>query len=164
MSYHDASTVFTQNDATVLYKAYKKLADKGDKGAAEKLELFAAKLLIDHPDNTMLKKDLKKHGVKIKELQDEYGLSFSEAVRQVQIVYLGFAATDQNTDIVEESIRKRNPAEQVCAHCAKKRPAKVCARCRQTSYCNAECQLAHWKKHKKVCKELVKKQQASSSK
>lgn len=27
-----------------------------------------------------------------------------------------------------------------------------CGKCKVTVYCNTECQAAHWKKHKKVCK------------
>ena len=30
---------------------------------------------------------------------------------------------------------------------------KLCSGCRCTRYCSAECQQAHWKKHKKACRE-----------
>ena len=29
-----------------------------------------------------------------------------------------------------------------------------CGRCKQVSYCSADCQKAHWKLHKKTCKPL----------
>jgi hypothetical protein len=44
----------------------------------------------------------------------------------------------------------------LCAHCGrcenKETKLLKCSRCNQTSYCNAECQKAHWPKHKKACK------------
>lgn len=36
---------------------------------------------------------------------------------------------------------------------------KECARCKTAQYCSRECQLAHWKKHKDVCKRLVAERQ-----
>ena len=42
-----------------------------------------------------------------------------------------------------------------CSYCGKKRPAlKRCSRCKQASYCGAECQNAAWKGHKKTCVTL----------
>jgi hypothetical protein len=45
-----------------------------------------------------------------------------------------------------------------CAHCGmlfgdgeKKRKKKICGRCRRTSYCCRECQIAHWQEHRPVC-------------
>jgi hypothetical protein len=42
-----------------------------------------------------------------------------------------------------------------CAACEKPEfsgvPLQICARCRAVVYCNRECQMAHWKKHKKAC-------------
>jgi len=42
-----------------------------------------------------------------------------------------------------------------CSHCGKQRATlKRCSRCKQTSYCGAECQSAAWKGHKKLCVTL----------
>ena len=42
-----------------------------------------------------------------------------------------------------------------CSHCGKQRATlKRCSRCKQTSYCGAECQNAAWKGHKKSCVTL----------
>jgi hypothetical protein len=30
----------------------------------------------------------------------------------------------------------------------------ICSACKAASYCSRDCQLAHWKQHKKVCKQL----------
>ena len=39
-----------------------------------------------------------------------------------------------------------------CAHCGKQGVGfQRCSRCKQTSYCGAECQNANWKRHKKTC-------------
>ena len=54
-------------------------------------------------------------------------------------------------------ITKTKPAgkaEYVCASCDSiitKRPAPSCSKCDVTFYCNRECQVAHWKTHKKAC-------------
>jgi len=43
-----------------------------------------------------------------------------------------------------------------CAHCGKQGVEfKRCSRCKQASYCGAECQHADWKRHKKTCAPLV---------
>jgi hypothetical protein len=42
-----------------------------------------------------------------------------------------------------------------CSHCGKQRTTlKRCSRCKQVSYCGAECQNAAWKGHKKKCVSL----------
>ena len=44
---------------------------------------------------------------------------------------------------------KRN----ACAACNASAAKKKCSGCLHVSYCNRECQVAHWKEHKKVCKK-----------
>jgi len=39
-----------------------------------------------------------------------------------------------------------------CAACAEACSFNKCGRCKKVHYCNAECQKAHWKEHKPVCK------------
>ncbi|KAI8602168.1 putative MYND domain protein [Dissophora ornata] len=51
-----------------------------------------------------------------------------------------------------------------CANCAKAstesgNPLKRCAKCKTVNYCSRECQLAHWKIHKKVCASNAQQQQ-----
>ena len=56
-----------------------------------------------------------------------------------------------------EKERKAKPLK--CANCGaedKKRNLKMCGRCKSVFYCNRKCSKAHWKKHKKSCKKLVK--------
>eukprot|EP00038_Savillea_parva_P018184 m.22608 g.22608 ORF g.22608 m.22608 type:complete len:385 (+) comp4005_c0_seq1:22-1176(+) len=51
--------------------------------------------------------------------------------------------------------KRATAGERVCASCgtkAERRSMKLCGRCQSVSYCNAECQKAHWRSgHKKVC-------------
>ena len=51
-----------------------------------------------------------------------------------------------------------------CHRCGKRTPQDVpklkdCGRCMAIGYCSRDCQTADWKKHKKECKSLAKKQQ-----
>ena len=39
-----------------------------------------------------------------------------------------------------------------CTACGKACPFNKCGRCKNVHYCNMECQRAHWKEHKSVCK------------
>eukprot|EP01084_Bolivina_argentea_P256209 431271_1 len=43
-----------------------------------------------------------------------------------------------------------------CALCKKSCGKLVCGRCRQSHYCNKECQRKHWKTHKNTCKTQKK--------
>jgi hypothetical protein len=46
-----------------------------------------------------------------------------------------------------------------CAFCGKTRADKAlmcCSRCKMVSYCSKECQISHWKHHKKECKDKEK--------
>eukprot|EP01084_Bolivina_argentea_P094955 170720_1 len=38
-----------------------------------------------------------------------------------------------------------------CATCYKPNATLVCSKCKNTYYCNVECQVKHWKQHKKNC-------------
>lgn len=124
------------------------------------MELYCCRLLVDHPDNRMVKKDLETHCPQIKEMMKTQHFSFNEACSSLQRA-MGRVYSDQENAEMNADIGRKNPAQQVCAQCSKPGAPKECSRCQQTSYCGRECQQKHWKKHKKVCKELVKKQQAS---
>jgi hypothetical protein len=44
---------------------------------------------------------------------------------------------------------------QTCENCDKKGyDLKKCASCQGVRYCSTQCQKAHWKQHKELCKEL----------
>lgn len=46
---------------------------------------------------------------------------------------------------------KQRPQAKICAVCAKE-GAQLCARCKKFYYCSKDCQKAHWKIHKRDCK------------
>ncbi|KAF2452126.1 hypothetical protein P171DRAFT_426514 [Karstenula rhodostoma CBS 690.94] len=49
-----------------------------------------------------------------------------------------------------------SPPSQACAHCAATPDSlKQCLKCHSVSYCNRECQKAHFKTHKKECAGLA---------
>jgi len=44
---------------------------------------------------------------------------------------------------------------KTCLHCDTiSKNMKKCSRCKCVYYCSSECQLADWKKHKKICKHF----------
>ncbi|KAJ7642463.1 hypothetical protein DFH06DRAFT_1214794 [Mycena polygramma] len=42
----------------------------------------------------------------------------------------------------------------VCGYCSKATGAQKCSRCKMMTYCNRECQVAHWPTHKIHCKSV----------
>lgn len=42
----------------------------------------------------------------------------------------------------------------LCANCSADKCTKKCGRCKKAYYCSAECQKAHWQKHKQDCKAI----------
>ena len=58
-------------------------------------------------------------------------------------------------DAAGEALGRVMQAMNTCSHCRKQRATlKLCSRCKQASYCGAECQNAAWKGHKKRCVTL----------
>ena len=44
--------------------------------------------------------------------------------------------------------------KSLCAGCNKVKGKSQCSKCLEVSYCGRECQVGHWKAHKKFCKEM----------
>eukprot|EP00877_Chromochloris_zofingiensis_P002270 jgi/Chrzof1/12043/Cz06g19070.t1 len=55
--------------------------------------------------------------------------------------------------------------KRCCWHCGMRQegpePLSKCSVCRVARYCSRECQVAHWKAHKKECPDLTKQKAAS---
>ena len=39
----------------------------------------------------------------------------------------------------------------ICANCGSEAAPHLCSRCQRARYCSRPCQMAHWKRHKRVC-------------
>jgi hypothetical protein len=68
---------------------------------------------------------------------------------------LDFIADDTSTNSNALKAALRLPAEKrrCCAQCGTTTSEKLqkCSACKTVYYCNRECQVAHWKRHKPVC-------------
>ena len=58
--------------------------------------------------------------------------------------------------LIEQATKAIEETPFICASCGSvitKRPAPSCSRCKVTTYCDRDCQVAHWKKggHKQAC-------------
>ena len=58
----------------------------------------------------------------------------------------------RSTKKLLEPLQKKLTAMQ-CHQCLKKPGIHQCSQCKTGRYCSADCQKAHWKTHKEVCKE-----------
>jgi hypothetical protein len=68
--------------------------------------------------------------------------------------YIRFALMGSGVQIVSAKLHDEQvlAAASVCALCEKPGDSlQSCARCRAVAYCNRDCQIAHWKEHKKDC-------------
>ena len=52
-------------------------------------------------------------------------------------------------------LRPINEDSSTCVTCDEPSPSKRCARCKETQYCDRECQRLHWPFHKLVCKQKI---------
>ena len=85
----------------------------------------------------------------VKELKAEltsYGISTHSFLDKESLVdAVKKARADQNSEICG------NPD---CKNTCSKDKVMVCAKCKSTPYCSRDCQVKHWKVHKKLCKSL----------
>ncbi|KAJ6619787.1 hypothetical protein B0H10DRAFT_1876702 [Mycena sp. CBHHK59/15] len=61
---------------------------------------------------------------------------------------------------MDNAIPDRGPLIRPCGNCNKPpltgdKPFAKCGKCKITHYCSRQCQIAHWKEHKPICKERV---------
>lgn len=58
-------------------------------------------------------------------------------------------------DQVKISRKYAATSMRVCAYCKQSNAKKRCVKCKSTTYCNAECQKAHWSTHKLDCDDTL---------
>ncbi|CAH2312555.1 zinc finger MYND domain-containing 10 [Pelobates cultripes] len=71
--------------------------------------------------------------------------AFSPSDEELQLQAQRWAQT-YNMDVMENLV----PDKPKCGSCGSE-AKKRCSRCQSEWYCNRECQVKHWQKHKKVC-------------
>ena len=77
---------------------------------------------------------------------------FQQLVRTLSTVEIG--SEPSAISILSQAINGQKGFDedsQVCESCGEPKPTKRCAKCKQTYYCNTECQALHWPSHKKCC-------------
>lgn len=75
------------------------------------------------------------------------------AVSDIAQVVMGAAHNE-----AKRATKAKKQSKLCCAKCKvslTKSDAFGCSRCKVTHYCGRECQVAHWKEHKKECKDLI---------
>jgi len=97
---------------------------------------------------------------------DSYGdtvlhdLARNNSVRVILSVYhvlknpkFAIEKVDKKGEKVKATASPRKKALRECGQCGKEEDLQNCSRCKVIAYCSRECQLAHWKQHKLVCKK-----------
>ena len=82
---------------------------------------------------------------------------FQQLVRTLATVDLG--SEPSAVTILTQAINGQKGFDEdsiVCDTCSEPNPTKRCSKCKQTSYCDIDCQRLHWTWHKKVCKPILK--------
>ncbi|CAG2109483.1 unnamed protein product [Medioppia subpectinata] len=78
---------------------------------------------------------------------------FQQLIRTLSTVEIG--SEPSALSILSQAINGQKGFDDeslVCSTCGDTTPTKRCSKCRQTSYCNIDCQRLHWSSHKKLCK------------
>ena len=57
----------------------------------------------------------------------------------------------------------QQPAAAICAGCSGAGASKTCSACSEVKYCSRDCQVAHWKHHKRSCSRKNVKPPASTT-
>ena len=87
-------------------------------------------------------------------LKDVHGERRDRAMEAVRKL-----AKESGVDEANISFSEGRQVRRVCAACGKGylqiSGLKECARCKKACYCDASCQRAHWKEHKKQCRAPV---------
>lgn len=80
------------------------------------------------------------------------------------VVYFLYGDADRSmltatSGLLDAAVTSPEPESQPktnCSFCNKSGNLKTCKQCGEARYCNKECQLKHWRRHKAYCKKSVK--------
>merc|ERR1711871_1218142 len=76
-----------------------------------------------------------------------------EEVSQDQASRIFVKETKEELERLKDMIQIPRLPEPDCVVCGKESQIR-CSKCKEEFYCSRECQVAHWGKHKKMCKLL----------
>ena len=91
-------------------------------------------------------------------LLSEYGAGFAAQCRDHPACIRCIEDGSASASLTRASeLRRQAETTTACDHCGTLGAKQRCGRCRRVSYCNAECQRAHWKTggHKRNCMNLM---------
>lgn len=86
--------------------------------------------------------------------EDAYRAACEERATSLASSAFGFPKVEEET---QSTPRVPKSASSICAHCGKLCQVRLCAKCKAVGYCGRDCQVAHFKKHKKDCKKVALK-------
>ena len=86
---------------------------------------------------------------------DEYMKEMFTRIHSAASKETGKSVEEINKEVEDNFMKKYFGETCECEDCDK--PAVLqCSRCKSVKYCNKECQLSDWGKHKKKCKKISK--------
>ena len=85
-------------------------------------------------------------------LQADGFIVSEKRAKALKINRVAQAEATSKPECSETSPRSTEPPV-LCAYCRAPGARAICTRCMTAGYCGSECQRAHWKQHKPVCKK-----------
>ena len=135
-------------------------------------EVFHNKLGGVRVGKRLARKEFPPSVVKLNKVYDNYGPAYIDSINQfeeVQFFGVDLSKTSGNyksANYVDNTVYNNkefiivNPmkfSSSWCSACFGCDKLKRCGKCFTAAYCNADCQVSHWSKHKKLCKLLREK-------
>jgi len=81
----------------------------------------------------------------------------SPPIAAIPIPEMGTPASDGRSEVPLSDSKREDKKQSLCVVCGTAgTPSRKCSVCRSVYYCGEECQQAHWREHKSVCKARAK--------
>ncbi|KAK8805479.1 hypothetical protein WA158_002135 [Blastocystis sp. Blastoise] len=106
----------------------------------------------------------------IKEKKEELNQQFNHLLNNAEIITENHPETqvkEASSTIVSDTKKSTTAtgdegeidtidSNHMCGNCGKKNAHYQCSRCKSAYYCDRDCQLKHWNKHKNICQTIAK--------